>query len=120
MVNDQLASAAEQLPKTVTSAERIAEIFTDKQVKEIAFCDAKTRKAQVEELLLGVVHPSEVSNELVALAEAYCSRQAKNQRDRTNEQKLVQRKVTQKAVSWHESFASCLFGEACFSTSCFR
>ncbi len=100
MVNDELANpdsaASSVLPKRVTSAEQIAQVFGEKQMAEIAFCDVKRRKAIIEELLLGVMPVSDITDEMRTLAETYADKLAKTQRERNNEYKLVKSKVTQK------------------------
>ena len=99
-MNDELASSSStSLPKTLTSAEKIAEVFGEKQLKEIAFCKEKEKKARIEELLLGVMPQKDITPAMVALAEEYAAKLAKTQRERNNDQKLIQSKVSQKAVS---------------------
>ena len=100
LVNDELAksSSSTSLPKTLTTADKIAEVFGEKQLREIAFSNEKEKKARIEELLLGVVRREDITPEMVALAEEYAGKVAKIQRDRNNDQKVIQNKVSQKAV----------------------
>lgn len=105
MVNDQLATSssagnAGSLPKTVTSAQEIGEVFGEKQLKEIAFNAQKQSKAQIEEAMLGVMNPSEITDEVRALVATTAEKLAKTQRERNNDQKLVQSRVSKKEVSW--------------------
>jgi predicted ArsR family transcriptional regulator len=100
LVNDELAksSSSTSLPKTLTTADKIAEVFGEKQLREIAFSNEKEKKARIEELLLGVVRREDITPEMVALAEEYAGKVAKIQRERNNDQKVIQNKVSQKAV----------------------
>lgn len=100
LVNDELAksSSSTSLPKTLTTADKIAEVFGEKQLREIAFSNEKEKKARIEELLLGVVRREDITPEIVALAEEYAGKVAKIQRERNNDQKVIQNKVSQKAV----------------------
>ena len=100
LVNDELAksSSSTSLPKTLTTADKIAEVFGEKQSREIAFSNEKEKKARIEELLLGVVRREDITPEMVALAEEYAGKVAKIQRERNNDQKVIQNKVSQKAV----------------------
>ena len=100
LVNDELAksSSSTSLPKTLTTADKIAEVFGEKQLREIAFSTEKEKKARIEELLLGVVRREDITPEMVALAEEYAGKVAKIQRERNNDQKVIQNKVSQKAV----------------------
>ena len=100
LVNDELAksSSLTSLPKTLTTADKIAEVFGEKQLREIAFSNEKEKKARIEELLLGVVRREDITPEMVALAEEYAGKVAKIQRERNNDQKVIQNKVSQKAV----------------------
>ena len=100
LVNDELAksSSSTSLPKTLTTADKIAEVFGEKQLREIAFSNEKEKKARIEELLLGVVRREDITPEKVALAEEYAGKVAKIQRERNNDQKVIQNKVSQKAV----------------------
>ena len=100
LVNDELAksSSSTSLPKTLTTADKIAEVFGEKQLREIAFSNEKEKKARIEELLLGVVRPEDITPEMVALAEECAGKVAKIQRERNNDQKVIQNKVSQKAV----------------------
>ena len=100
LVNDELAksSSSTSLPKTLTTADKMAEVFGEKQLREIAFSNEKEKKARIEELLLGVVRREDITPEMVALAEEYAGKVAKIQRERNNDQKVIQNKVSQKAV----------------------
>ena len=100
LVNDELAksSSSTSLPKTLTTADKIAEVFGEKKLREIAFSNEKEKKARIEELLLGVVRREDITPEIVALAEEYAGKVAKIQRERNNDQKVIQNKVSQKAV----------------------
>lgn len=100
LVNDELAksSSSTSLPKTLTTADKIAEVFGEKQLREIAFSNEKEKKARIEELLLGVVRREDITPEMVALAEEYAGKVAKIQRERNDDQKVIQNKVSQKAV----------------------
>ena len=100
LVNDELAksSSSTSLPKTLTTADKIAEVFGEKQLREIAFSNEKEKKARIEDLLLGVVRREDITPEMVALAEEYAGKVAKIQRERNNDQKVIQNKVSQKAV----------------------
>ena len=75
MVNDEFANpesaASSVLPKRVTSAEQIAQVFGEKQMAEIAFCDEERRKAVIEEPLLVVMPASDITDEMRTLAETY-------------------------------------------------
>ena len=104
IVNDQLASsssAAASLPKTVSSADDIAEVFGEKQMAELRFNADKKSKAQIEEALLGVIHSSEITDAVRALVAttAAAEKLAKTQRQRNNDQKLVQSRVSNKEVT---------------------
>ncbi|CAL1167667.1 unnamed protein product [Cladocopium goreaui] len=84
MVNDEFANpdsaASSVLPKRVTSAEQIAQVFGEKQMAEIAFCDEERRKAVIEEPLLVVMPASDITDEMRTLAETYADKLAKTQR----------------------------------------
>jgi len=102
IVNDQLASsssAAASLPKTVSSADDIAEVFGEKQMAELRFNADKKSKAQIEEALLGVIHSSEITDAVRALVATTAEKLAKTQRQRNNDQKLVQSRVSNKEVT---------------------
>ena len=102
MVNDQLASSSSStsLPKTVTSAEEIGEVFGEKHLKELAFNAQKQSKAQIEEALLGNIIPAEVTDEVRALVATTAAKLAQTQRQRNNDQKVVQSRVSRKEVTW--------------------
>ena len=103
MVNDELVSASSSsrgsLPQTLTSAQEIGEVFGDKQLKELEFNAQKQSKAQIEEALLGVMNPEEITDAVRALARTTAEKLAKTQRERNNDQRLVQKKVSSKGVS---------------------
>ena len=101
MVNDQLASSSSStsLPKTVTSAEEIGEVFGEKHLKELAFNAQKQSKAQIEEALLGNIIPAEVTDEVRALVATTAAKLAQTQRQRNNDQKVVQSRVSRKEVT---------------------
>ena len=82
----------------MTTADKIAEVFGEKHLRESAFSNEKEKKARIEELLLGVVRREDITPEIVALAEEYAGKVAKIQRERNNDQKVIQNKVSQKAV----------------------
>ena len=112
LVNDELAtSSSASLPQTLTTADKIAEVFTEKQLREIAFCNEKEKKARIEELLLGVVRREDITPEMLAIAEEYAGKLAKTQRERNNDQKAIQKKVSQKTVS------GTLYFNFCFQTN---
>ena len=101
LVNDELAksSSSTSLPKTLTTADKIAEVFGEKQSREIAFSNEKEKKARIEELLLGVVRREDITPEMVALAEEYAGKVAKIQRERNNDQKVIQNKSVPESSS---------------------
>ena len=100
MVTQQLAASSSSdlaaLKTEKTSAAEILQYFGEKQKKEIAFSESKKSKALVEQLLLKVMPPDQITQEVVAAAEEYCKRAQRNQRENTNAQKLAQKRVTQK------------------------
>ena len=102
MVNDELVSTSSSsrgsLPQTLTSAQEIGEVFGDKQLK-VEFNAQKQSKAQIEEALLGVMNPEEITDAVRALARTTAEKLAKTQRERNNDQRLVQKKVSSKGVS---------------------
>ena len=87
------------LPKTVTSAAEIGEVFGEKHLKELAFNAEKQSKAKIEEAMLGVMNPAEVTDEIRALVATTAEKLAKTQRERNNDQRLVQSRVSNKKVS---------------------
>ena len=80
-------------------------------MREIAFCNEKEKKARIEELLLGVVRREDITPEMLAIAEEYAGKLAKTQRERNNDQKAIQKKVSQKTVS------GTLYFNFCFQTN---
>ena len=74
-------------------------MFGDKQLKEPEFNAQKQSKAQIEEALLGVMNPEEITDAVRALARTTAEKLAKTQRERNNDQRLVQKKVSSKGVS---------------------
>lgn len=101
MVNDELASSSNStsLPKTVTSAAEIGEVFGEQHLKELAFNAQKQSKAQIEEAMLGLLNPAEVTDDVRALVATTAAKLAKTQRERNNDQRLVQSRVSKKDVS---------------------
>lgn len=104
MVTQQLAASSSSdiaaLKTEKTSAAEILQYFGEKQMKEIAFSEAKKSKALVEQLLLKVLPQDQTTPELTAAAEEYCRRAQQNQRENTNNQKLAQKRVIQKEARW--------------------
>lgn len=104
MVTQQLAASSSSdiaaLKTEKTSAAEILQYFGEKQMKEIAFSEAKKSKALVEQLLLKVLPQDQTTPELTAAAEEYCRRAQQNQRENTNNQKLAQKRVSQKEARW--------------------
>ena len=96
MVTQRIAGSETHLTKTETTPAQILEYFGETQAKEIAFNEGKKRKALIEQLLLKVLRPEDISPELIQMAEAYSLRVAKNQKENTSAQKLAQKRVTQK------------------------
>ena len=100
MGSDLLASSTGILPGAhVTSTADIAEVFSEQQLKELTFCAKKERKAQIEQLLLGVAHASEHRPELIQLMEETCAKLAQTQKERHTDQRRVQKKTTQKEAA---------------------
>ena len=66
---------------------------------ELRFNADQKSKAQIEEALLGVIHSSEITDAVRALVATTAEKLAKTQRQRNNDQKLVQSRVSNKEVT---------------------
>ena len=104
MVTQQLAGHAGENPsltKTCTSADEIRQYIGEnqKQLKEIAFNEDKKRKVLVDEALLKTLRPDDMTPEVQNVVQREVAKMVKNQRERTNEQVLQQKRVTQKQAT---------------------
>ena len=84
------------LLKSLPSVAELVALFDDQKLKELAFCDKKKRLAEIQGYLLGVLHPDRVTAELTSSVAAHMENANKLQRDRSNRQALVRKRVTHK------------------------
>ena len=84
------------LLKSLPSVAELVALFDDQKLKELAFCDKKKRLAEIQGYLLGVLHPDRVTAELTSSVATHMENANKLQRDRSNRQALVRKRVTHK------------------------
>ena len=84
------------LLKSLPSVAELVALFDDQKLKELAFCDKKKRLAEIQGYLLGVLHPDRVTAELTSSVATHMENATKLQRDRSNRQALVRKRVTRK------------------------
>lgn len=90
----------EVAPKVVASPADMGNLFTEKQMKELAFCDSKARKAKLESMLMGAMAPSEITPAMLELAGEYAEKLRKNQRERLRDQTKEKDQIVKSAAAW--------------------